>query len=335
MRKERFAKQRKSKLQPRGDEPFQVLERINDNAYKIDIPGEYGVSSSFNVADLTSFVAGQRYQSAVIIGVTSLSVIDDCIACRIDPALITALVERWRPETHTFHLPWGECTITLEDVALHLGIGVDGWVVTEPSFLHRDELCSELLRNAPPENARKGAALKLTWLLSILRAPLLEEPTIHQLQCRCRAYIVYMIDSALIPNKSGNRVHLMHLNLLRDLNNIKKYSWGSTCLANLYRELRRASSKVGRVMGGCAILLQSWAWYRMSFIAPRVSRPETTYPLAKRWSGGRLEYRATPHGDSVEYRSHIDHMESYEFSWVLYGGFEEHLSRHAYKDMEI
>ena len=58
MRKERFSKQRKSKLQPREDEPFQVLERINDNAYKIDILGEYGVSSSFNVADLIPFVAG-------------------------------------------------------------------------------------------------------------------------------------------------------------------------------------------------------------------------------------------------------------------------------------
>ena len=32
MRKERFPNQRKSKLQPRGDGPFQVLERINDNA---------------------------------------------------------------------------------------------------------------------------------------------------------------------------------------------------------------------------------------------------------------------------------------------------------------
>jgi len=58
MRKERFPKQRKSKLQLRGDRPFQVLERINDNAYRIDIPGECGVSSSFNVADLTLFVAG-------------------------------------------------------------------------------------------------------------------------------------------------------------------------------------------------------------------------------------------------------------------------------------
>ncbi|KAH1234540.1 Serine/threonine-protein phosphatase 7 long form [Glycine max] len=255
--------------------------------------------------------------------------------CKIDPALITALVERWRPETHTFHLPWGECTITLEDVALHLGIRVDGRVVTGPSFLHWDELCHELLGEVPPENARKGTALKLTWLLNMLRAPLPEEPTTHQLQCRCRAYIMYMIGGALIPDKSGNRVHLMYLNLLRDLNKTKKYSWGSACLANLYRELCRASSEVGKSMGGCVILLQSWAWYHMPFIAPRVPRPETTFPLAKRWSGGRLEYRATPHGDLVGYRSRIDHMESHEFSWIPYRGFEEHLPRCAYRDMEI
>ena len=55
IRNERFPNQRKSKLQPRGDGPFQVLERINDNAYKIDLPGEYSVSATFNVADLTLF----------------------------------------------------------------------------------------------------------------------------------------------------------------------------------------------------------------------------------------------------------------------------------------
>jgi hypothetical protein len=63
MRNERFPDHRKSKLQPRGDGPFQILERINDNAYKIDFPCEYGVSTTFNVSDLTLFDVGDDLRS--------------------------------------------------------------------------------------------------------------------------------------------------------------------------------------------------------------------------------------------------------------------------------
>ena len=55
MRKERFPAHRRSKLHPRGDGPFQVLERINDKAYKLDLPGEYNISATFNVSDLSPF----------------------------------------------------------------------------------------------------------------------------------------------------------------------------------------------------------------------------------------------------------------------------------------
>jgi len=48
----------RSKLLPQGDRPFQVVERINDNAYKLDLPNEYGVSVSFNVVDLYPFDVG-------------------------------------------------------------------------------------------------------------------------------------------------------------------------------------------------------------------------------------------------------------------------------------
>uniref|UniRef100_A0A1J3E356 Transposon Ty3-I Gag-Pol polyprotein n=1 Tax=Noccaea caerulescens TaxID=107243 RepID=A0A1J3E356_NOCCA len=59
LRKDRFPKERKSKLLPRVDRPFTVLEKINDNAYKIDIQGKYAVSSSFNVADIIPYVADE------------------------------------------------------------------------------------------------------------------------------------------------------------------------------------------------------------------------------------------------------------------------------------
>ena len=55
MRKERFPNQRKNKLMPRAEGPFEVVEKINDNAYKVDLGGKYGVSSTFNVGDLAPY----------------------------------------------------------------------------------------------------------------------------------------------------------------------------------------------------------------------------------------------------------------------------------------
>ena len=57
LRKERFPTKRKTKLMPRADGPFEILEKINDNAYKVELPGDYGVSATFNVADLSPYEA--------------------------------------------------------------------------------------------------------------------------------------------------------------------------------------------------------------------------------------------------------------------------------------
>ena len=46
---------RKSKLSPRGDGPFQIIKKINDNAYQLDLPVDYGVHSTFNISDLLPF----------------------------------------------------------------------------------------------------------------------------------------------------------------------------------------------------------------------------------------------------------------------------------------
>jgi hypothetical protein len=41
---------------PWADGPFQVLERINDNAYKLDLHVDFGVSPTFNIANLKPYL---------------------------------------------------------------------------------------------------------------------------------------------------------------------------------------------------------------------------------------------------------------------------------------
>jgi hypothetical protein len=48
---------------------------------------------------------------------------------RMNEALLIGLVDRWRPETHTFHLPFGEMTVTLKDVVMLTGLPIRGRLV--------------------------------------------------------------------------------------------------------------------------------------------------------------------------------------------------------------
>jgi hypothetical protein len=51
-----------------------------------------------------------------------------------DYQLVCALLDRWRPETHSFHFPWGEMAVTLEDAALLFGLPCSGspWGLLTP-----------------------------------------------------------------------------------------------------------------------------------------------------------------------------------------------------------
>ncbi|MFQ6651991.1 hypothetical protein Gotur_024078 [Gossypium turneri] len=79
--------------------------------------------------------------------------------------LLSVLVERWRPETHTFHLLCGDCMVTLEDVAMQLGLPIDGSPITGvSSFTDPAALCYQLLRDSLEDDESKFTGLKFTWL---------------------------------------------------------------------------------------------------------------------------------------------------------------------------
>ena len=73
---------------------------------------------------------------------------------KVDRAIITTLVERWRQETHTFHLPLGEVTITLLDVALLKRLPIEG----------RD-MAYRILGERPSAKVIRGSGLRCTWLV--------------------------------------------------------------------------------------------------------------------------------------------------------------------------
>jgi hypothetical protein len=43
----------------------------------------------------------------------------------MDATALMTLVDRWRPETHMFHLPSGEITMMLQDIAMILGLPIN------------------------------------------------------------------------------------------------------------------------------------------------------------------------------------------------------------------
>jgi hypothetical protein len=60
-----------------------------------------------------------------------------------DAPLIAAVMERWRPEIHTFHFPVGEMTLSLEDAAMLGGLPCAGEAmgpIDIPAMWHADFL---------------------------------------------------------------------------------------------------------------------------------------------------------------------------------------------------
>ena len=145
------------------------------------------------------------------------------IACSIDTGdqrSISSFVERWHQETSTFHLPVGEVSITLDDIAslLHLPI-VGDFHAFQPLHINEAVLMLVELLMVSPEVAMAeighccGPYVRLHWLRDV-----------YQRRCQtqhwtaaARAYHLHLLDCTLFANKSATRVHVVHLDALRDL----------------------------------------------------------------------------------------------------------------------
>ncbi|XP_026411092.1 uncharacterized protein LOC113306362 [Papaver somniferum] len=71
-------------------------------------------------------------------------------------------------------------------------------------------------------------------------------------------YLLYSLGNVFFPDNSGNMMNVHYLRLLKNLDEIKNYSWATTTLAYLLNSLRKAS-RVGatEIAGNVALLMVS------------------------------------------------------------------------------
>ncbi|QHO30578.1 uncharacterized protein DS421_8g234450 [Arachis hypogaea] len=243
---------------------------------------------------------------------------------RLDEALVSAFVERWRPETHTFHMPFGECTITLQDVAYQLGLPVDGRYVSgclsefhiyieggRPAWVWFQELLGVI----PPPSQVQKYAVNCSWFQETFgECP--EDADDETVRRYARAYIMMLLGTQLFADKSGNRIHIRWLSYVARLEELGTYSWGSAALAWLYRCMCRVANRHVVKLAGPLQLLQSWIFWRFPRFRP-AGYEELSWPLASRWSG--YNPSGSEKGPRVQmWRLRIDRLQDGEFLWMPY-----------------
>ncbi|GFZ05713.1 aminotransferase-like, plant mobile domain family protein [Actinidia rufa] len=187
-------------------------------------------------------------------------------AISLDNPLISALVERWRRETNTFHLTVGEMTVTLEDVAYLLGLAVDGEPVIGVTYTTCEAGCVKFLGKAPDSGYTSGGMVKLSWLKETFsRCP--EDAAIEDIERHTRAYLLYLVAG--------------------------KYAWGAAALSFLYRALGNASLKAQSTISGCLTLLQCWSYYRLNVGRPKLNHDpiHDSFPFVLKWKERHLPDR--------------------------------------------
>ncbi|KAK5824283.1 hypothetical protein PVK06_019054 [Gossypium arboreum] len=139
--------------------------------------------------------------------------------------LISALVERWHPKTHTFHFPCGEVTIMLQGVAVQLGLSVNGDAVTRLGKVPDPwGTCKRLLgRVSRNDDEGRLTHIKFNWLKQNFRH-LPSSPKQMDIIYAARAFILQLIGGILLPNVNQNKVSITYLPLLEDLEHAGRFS---------------------------------------------------------------------------------------------------------------
>ncbi|XP_044406762.1 serine/threonine-protein phosphatase 7 long form homolog [Triticum aestivum] len=283
----------------------------------------------------------------------------------VDKYLISALVERWRPETNSFHLPVGEMTITLQDVSCLWGLPIHGKPLVGKAYAQWSEIVERLLgipvdeQHMKQKKRRKGDdnavvrnsqySLNLGKLRERFHV-LPDNPMDREINWHARALVLEILGSIVFTDTSGDGVPAMYLQFMQDLGQPTEYNWGAAALALLYRQLSIGAEKERLEISGPLLLLQLWSWSRLPLGRPKVifEKPKEGEELDEEEEEQEvhLDYNPVfgakwcaahafdvPHNAGTEYyRNQIDLIREGAVGWQPYDDLLEQMPFEVHQD---
>ncbi|KAI8012789.1 hypothetical protein LOK49_LG06G00532 [Camellia lanceoleosa] len=194
---------------------------------------------------------------------------------RRDKDLVLGLSEFWCPETNTFVFPWGEATITLEDIMVLGGYSVLGKPVTSP-------LPKDLLR---VEHELRCLQMEMSRRIK----QCMENTGESEFKCEHVAFLTYWLSRHVFPSISEKTIGKHIFPIAAHLSVGARIALAPAVLSSLYRDLRllheQAITSSQRIAVSAPFqLVQLWALERFPLLGPKTPNSlELGQPRAARW----------------------------------------------------
>ncbi|RWR73218.1 serine/threonine-protein phosphatase 7 long form [Cinnamomum micranthum f. kanehirae] len=253
----------------------------------------------------------------------------------INKNMVSAFVERWQPKTNTFHMLFGEMTITLDNVSTILGIPVTGKSVSvEQLSFERAMTLVEHGLGVTSQQAHEelvgvqGSSVRLEWLRDLFGDVTDVDPK-EYIRHAARAYLLYLLGCTLFKDKSGTRVPVIYLKLLMNFDEARTYAWGAAALAYLYQQLGFATWSGVKQITGYLTLLEALIYEHFRRCRPNPNRTYTeNLPRVHRWVPRRESGDQMSNLQSL--REALDDLGAHEVVWDPY---LKHMADHPFHEV--
>ncbi|MED6143936.1 hypothetical protein PIB30_010600 [Stylosanthes scabra] len=217
--------------------------------------------------------------------------------------MLLALAEKWCCETNTFIFPWGECTVTLEDIKLCGGFSLLGDPVSLSIETHEEKEIEEKLIAVRRMFFRSKArrADHSAWMKHFIGNA--------SSQVEHEAFLALWLSRYGFASSSHRSVLKCVFPIAIKLARGTRVALGPAVLASIYSELRLlnriikgfAKTKNGKVTLWAPFqLVVVWALERFPALGPKAKMLELSQPIIARWDSVKMTF------DQSKMRSNLD-----------------------------